>query len=153
LIHRIHQGGRRCVELFCAFDEEEDVSILPLIDVHHHAIPPGVREILADHGVAEVVGVAVPRWDEAREIEVLDRHGISAAVVSLSDTGDIGSDARLSRLIAREANEFYADFASRHPLRFGAFASLPLPDVDGALAEIEYALDDLRLDGVMLAST
>ena len=33
------------------------------------------------------------------------------------------------------------------------FALLPLPDVDGALEEISYALDVLRLDGVGLFSS
>ena len=37
-----------------------------------------------------------------------------------------------------------------HPTRFGAFAVLPLPDVKGALLELEHALDVLRLDGVVL---
>jgi len=32
------------------------------------------------------------------------------------------------------------------------FACLPLPDIDGALAELAYALDELRLDGVVLFS-
>ena len=38
------------------------------------------------------------------------------------------------------------------PDRFAGFACLPLPDVDGALAELAYAFDDLRLDGVVLFS-
>jgi predicted TIM-barrel fold metal-dependent hydrolase len=40
-----------------------------------------------------------------------------------------------------------------HPSRFGSFALLPLPDVDGALEELTYALDVLRLDGVGLFSS
>jgi predicted TIM-barrel fold metal-dependent hydrolase len=124
-----------------------------LIDVHHRVIPPAVRAKLAERGIADAGDVPVPRWNEARELEVLDRHGISAAVVSLSDTGPAGSDAGLMVLVAREANEFYAELVARHPGRFAAFASLPLPDVDAALVEIEYALDVLCLDGVMLLSS
>src|SRR5205823_12202954 len=36
------------------------------------------------------------------------------------------------------------------PDRFGHFASLPLPDVDGALAELARALDELGSDGVAI---
>jgi aminocarboxymuconate-semialdehyde decarboxylase len=39
------------------------------------------------------------------------------------------------------------------PDRFGGFAALPLPDVDGALDELSYALDVLKLDGVVLFSS
>jgi 6-methylsalicylate decarboxylase len=39
-----------------------------------------------------------------------------------------------------------------HPDRYAGFACLPLPDVDDALAELSYALDELRLDGVVLFS-
>jgi 6-methylsalicylate decarboxylase len=42
---------------------------------------------------------------------------------------------------------------SDHPTRFGAFATLPMPDVDGTLREIEYAFDTLHLDGVVLLAS
>jgi predicted TIM-barrel fold metal-dependent hydrolase len=57
------------------------------------------------------------------------------------------------RELARDCNEFQARMAQDHPTRLGSFALLPLPDVNGALEEISYALDVLRLDGIGLFSS
>jgi 6-methylsalicylate decarboxylase len=62
-----------------------------------------------------------------------------------------GDDAA-ARLLAGRCNELAAELIRDRPGRFGGFACLPLPDVDGALAELAYALDDLQLDGVLLFS-
>jgi aminocarboxymuconate-semialdehyde decarboxylase len=62
-----------------------------------------------------------------------------------------GDDAA-ARGLARRCNELAAELIRERPDRFAGFACLPLPDVDGALAELAYALDDLRLDGVVLFS-
>jgi predicted TIM-barrel fold metal-dependent hydrolase len=63
--------------------------------------------------------------------------------------GDLAS----ARDLARRCNEISARLISDHSQRFGAFAVLPLPDVEASLLELEYALDTLRLDGVTLLSS
>ncbi|HEX3790385.1 MAG TPA: hypothetical protein VHW44_21140 [Pseudonocardiaceae bacterium] len=55
-----------------------------------------------------------------------------------------------SRRTCRRVNEACAGARRAHPGRFGQFASLPLPDVDDALAELEYATDQLGCDGVVV---
>jgi predicted TIM-barrel fold metal-dependent hydrolase len=47
-------------------------------------------------------------------------------------------------------NEFCAELIREHSGRFGAFATLPVPDIDAALKELAYSLDELHLDGVVL---
>jgi 6-methylsalicylate decarboxylase len=61
----------------------------------------------------------------------------------------MGNDLR-ARSLARRSNEFAADLIRAHPGRLGGFACLPIPDVDGALEELRYALASLKLDGVVL---
>jgi predicted TIM-barrel fold metal-dependent hydrolase len=61
-------------------------------------------------------------------------------------------DYARARALARRCNELAAELARGRPDRFGGFACLPLPDLDGALTELAYAFDDLRLDGVVLFS-
>jgi predicted TIM-barrel fold metal-dependent hydrolase len=61
----------------------------------------------------------------------------------------LGDDVEARRM-AREVNEFAAQVVASHPRRFGFFATLTLPDVEGALAEAAYALDVLKADGVVL---
>src|SRR6202030_587272 len=82
----------------------------------------------------------------------MDDAGIDIAVTSISTPGvHVGDDAR-ARNLARRCNELAASMIQKRPDRFGGFAALPLPDVDGALNELAYALDVLKLDGVVVFS-
>lgn len=117
------------------------------IDVHHHFAPPA--------WVAQVKGrpllqVANTRWTPAQSIDDMDRGGVAAAVVSVTNPGLWFGDAAVTRQVARACNEYGARLVQDHPGRFGLFAAMPMPDVDGTLAEIAYAFDTLKADGVGL---
>jgi predicted TIM-barrel fold metal-dependent hydrolase len=118
-----------------------------LIDVHHHFAPPA--------WIAEVKGrpllqPANTTWTPARSIEDMDRGGVAAALVSITNPGLWFGDAAATRRVTRACNEFGAKLMQDHPTRFGLFAAMPLPDVDGTLMEIEYAYDTLKADGIAL---
>jgi predicted TIM-barrel fold metal-dependent hydrolase len=123
----------------------------PTVDVHHHILPDFFwRE--TNEGEHPVGGIAPPPWDQTSMLAFMDDAGIDVAVTSISTPGvHIGDDAR-ARSLARRCNELAATMMQKRPERFGGFAALPLPDVEGALAELSYALDVLKMDGVVLFS-
>ena len=120
------------------------------IDIHHHFAPPA--------WVAEVKGrpllqPANTKWTPAQSIEDMDRGGVAAAVVSITNPGLWFGDAAVTRRLARACNEYGAKLVQDHPTRFGLFAAMPLPDVDATLKEIAYAYDTLKADGVGLLTS
>ncbi len=121
------------------------------VDIHHHMLPDFFWRA-TNEGDHPVGGIAPPPWSRASTLSFLDDAGIDVAVTSVSTPGVHTGDDTAARVLARRCNELAAEMIRDRPDRFGGFACLPLPDVDGALAELAYALDDLRLDGVVLFS-
>ena len=120
------------------------------IDVHFHFLSPEYREKMVDAVGAWPDGFPAPHWSADGALAMMDRAGIATGMLSVSSPGvHFGNDAN-ARSLARSVNEFAARTIGAHRGRFGGFASLPLPDVDGALEEITYALDTLKLDGVVM---
>ena len=123
------------------------------IDVHAHFLPERYRAALATAGHSKPSGMpAIPMWSVERHIEMMDRNQIASSIISISAPGLHFGDDAAARELARYVNEEGAKAVQAHPRRFGMFASLPLPDVDGALKEIDHAFDALHADGVVLES-
>lgn len=123
------------------------------IDTHVHYLTKEYREAAQQGGHAQPDGFPVlPTWDPSSALEEMDRLEIGTSVLSVSSPGVHFGDDGDARHLARQVNEAAADLVREHPGRFGLFASLPLPDLDGALEELHYALDTLDADGVVLLS-
>ncbi|HUB56875.1 MAG TPA: amidohydrolase family protein [Mycobacterium sp.] len=126
-----------------------------LVDVHAHFTTPHYVEVAKAAGHVMPAGMPEtywPQWTARHHLDLMDEAGIGRAVLSLSSPGVYFGDERAARSLAREVNEFCADAVRQYPRRFGQFATLPLPDVDGSLAELAYCFDQLGVDGVVLLS-
>ena len=88
------------------------------------------------------------QWSPAHSIEAMDASGIATAVTSLSTPGVFQGDVQDARRLARACNEYAAGMARTYPGRLGFWATLPMPDVEGSLNEIAYAMDVLKADGI-----
>jgi 6-methylsalicylate decarboxylase len=122
----------------------------PLIDVHQHPIPEHYKRALASVGVHGSGENPWAEWSESAQLELMDKNGIAVAINSIASPGVYFGDFDFATRLARECNEGSARMVAGHPDRFGAFAILPLPHVEGAIREAEYALDTLKMDGVCL---
>ncbi len=119
------------------------------IDTHQHIVPPFYADWLAANGVT-AGGLPIPTWSAEGALDLMESAQIAKAILSVSTPGvHLGDDA-IARSMARKVNEFAADVVNRHPGRFGFFATLTLPDVEGSIAEARYAFDELKADGVVL---
>lgn len=122
------------------------------VDVHHHFFPPAYLDRLE-----EVVGSKpsplMTGWSAAGVLDHMDKTGVATAILSMSPWGPHFKDAAQARDLARACNEYAAQTSRDHPGRFGLFAAMPLPDIDGALAEIGYAFDTLKADGIGLMTS
>ncbi len=122
------------------------------IDTHHHPYPPAYVARTSDllRKTTHAFFNRLTQWQPGQVIEIMDRDGIAAAVLSISAPGVWLGDVASGRALARESNDACARLQSDYTGRFGHFAALPLPDTEGSLREIEYAFDVLKADGIAL---
>ncbi|MFN0096966.1 MAG: amidohydrolase family protein [Dehalococcoidia bacterium] len=123
------------------------------IDVHHHFVPPGYHEILASRAPAVLRGMTFPAWEADAALAVMDASGVETAILSIPVWGLVIEDRAFAIENARWANERLASVVASNPKRFGGFAALPVLHPDAALGELAFALDTLRLDGVVLPAS
>jgi 6-methylsalicylate decarboxylase len=121
------------------------------IDVHAHYLPPGYVDELRGAGLVYPDGMRdYPEWSPESALETYDQLGIATGMLSISSPGVHYGDDSAARRLARRVNEVGADTVAKFPTRFGLFAELPMPDLDGSLEELAYALDVLHADGIAL---
>jgi predicted TIM-barrel fold metal-dependent hydrolase len=124
------------------------------IDTHHHPYPPIYIEKTGEmlKRTTHAFYQRLKDWRPSQAIEAMDKNGIAVSVLSVSTPSVWLGNNEASRTFAREVNEAAAKMQRDHRGRFGHFAALALPDIEGSLREIEYAFDTLDADGIALTT-
>ncbi len=120
------------------------------IDLHAHYLTEDLKEALLNRGEKNPDGFPTPEWTPEMHLEVMKHLDISTAMLSLSSPHINFGDDKAAKIIARSVNEAGAELAGKYPKQFGLLASLPLPNVENSIEEIQYAMDILHADGFTL---
>ena len=112
---------------------------------------PSGQTIITYRG-ARFFGVTPAMTDVSKRLDDMDRVGIDVEVISLSTPNVFFTDAEHQPAVARMINDSYAELIATHPKRFKGFASIPMDAPDAALRELHRAIDELKLNGVILLS-
>jgi aminocarboxymuconate-semialdehyde decarboxylase len=134
-----------------------------VIDFHAHVLHPAVYARTINRNVVSGFGARVmeerptpgsPRWPlfskmVIPEVQIadMDARGVSHAVIATSTVSQstFFADGALAAELDRQANEGIAAWVRAHPHRFTGTFTLPLQDMDRALAELNYAATHLGL--------
>jgi predicted TIM-barrel fold metal-dependent hydrolase len=137
------------------------------IDVHHHFTPEPYVAYTRAHPEAgggggpaagarggqrggQAAGQGQPNWVLSKDMEDMDKNGTATAILSITTPGFWFGGIEENRKVMRQCNEAAAKIRMDHSGRFGSFAAVPMLDPEGALKEIEYAMDTLKADGLGL---
>ncbi len=121
------------------------------IDVHQHIVPPFWAKRLEDSG-GDPSGWKSPDWSPEQAIAFIDSLEIKTGILSLTAPSILGWKGQERVKMALRVNDYGVDLVRENPQRFGYFATLPLPEIDATLTEIERAFDVMQVDGVVLLS-
>jgi 6-methylsalicylate decarboxylase len=121
------------------------------IDMHHHMLTNELVDALTSHGIHAAGGEPLPDWSPELSLTMMDRAGIETAVLSVPiplhflEAGDAAQ-------MARRLNEYAVGLIDHWPGRFAYLATLPMPDVEAAVAEATRALDNGACGVAMLSN-
>ncbi len=128
--------------------------MLPTIDMHTHVLPASYLQALGDLGIQTEAedGFPEPDWSEEGHLAFMDETNQAFQLVTISSPHPHRGDDGLALAQARLMNDDMAALCHRHPTRLGFCTYLPLPNVEGSVAEAVRGYDELGALGVKVPS-
>lgn len=124
------------------------------VDFHTHPVTEGYRSLVASLGIdpIEEDGFPLPKWSVEDQLSFMEEAGIDFSVLTAPVPHLYHGDADKAKAAARAVNDEIAQIVKQYPDRFAFAGCVPLPDVDGAIAETNYAMDELGAVGMKVAT-
>jgi len=135
------------------------------IDFHNHYYPEeylrylkkkysDVRVEKDSYGTvkATLYGTTIILLDPKERIGVMEEIGVDVQILSLSAPNVYFDDDENNLALARMTNDYLSQICCQHPDRFMSFASIPITNVDYALKELDRAINDLGMNGIILGT-
>ncbi|OFZ71677.1 MAG: hypothetical protein A2W04_06540 [Betaproteobacteria bacterium RBG_16_64_9] len=123
------------------------------IDIYSHLIPPKLKElVLEKQKTIREITTNVSLYDLDARFRVMDRYPDLVQVLTLPGaTPDELAGPAGAAAMARRINDEMAELVDQYPYRFaGGVAVLPTSDIDASLKEIDRAINELKLRGILL---
>jgi uncharacterized protein len=127
-----------------------------MIDIYNHFIPQPIWDRLSDLLPGHMAPAAFKRlptlWDIEARLRLIDSFAGLQQVLSLANPPiEMMGPPDRTPAIARMANDGLAALVDKYPERFPAFiASMPMNNVEAALAEIDRAVGTLGARGIQI---
>jgi aminocarboxymuconate-semialdehyde decarboxylase len=132
---------------------------MPVIDMHAHVTPERYKQAIRArgewHGLDSVPGeLGLGGFDKTLDerLAEMDRLGVDMQLVTPTvGFYQYGNELEVTRRIARECNDEIGEMVEMHPARFAGLATLPMQHPPSAIAEMERAMSELGLKGVIIS--
>jgi predicted TIM-barrel fold metal-dependent hydrolase len=126
------------------------------IDIFNHILPKKVKKAFAEifppsahwHSMTEATPTL---WDMDARFRIMDKYEVKHVITLLGPGIEEVANPEKAAELVKFANDEMANLVYKFPDRFvAAIASLPMNNIDGALNEIDRAINDLHFRGIQL---
>jgi predicted TIM-barrel fold metal-dependent hydrolase len=124
------------------------------IDAYSHIVPQKYREVLekiSPQAARDKVLGCPPLYDLDLRFRIMDRYHLIQVIAPAWPAVEELGDAKTALELAQMQNDGMAELVRAYPDRFvAAVACIPMNDIDAALQEVDRAINDLRMRGILV---
>ncbi|KAH8655113.1 hypothetical protein BGZ60DRAFT_495782 [Tricladium varicosporioides] len=127
----------------------------PKIDTHSHIYPDFYRDAVEAAGWSPGPDgmPGHPKWSVDEHLKFMKVNNITKSILSISSPGSylIPGDTNSGIAMTRQVNNYMSGLKKQYPDKFGFFASLPLPNIEASLEQIDSVVE-MGADGFCIMS-